>query len=462
MLEDSKYKKLLDIVAVIVIVLFVVQFINLKKQSLTTTITKSNRPQLSNKIQEEHYTKYLENLLSKKWKEIAIEKNKINSVYMVEVSSDRKLKSINCVSFDSDNIQANRIIVELIKDCFPLKPLPAEMRDHEIAFQAKFFENDRVHVHIYKKVKTTKEQIQHQKEINEWRKSRNLPQFPIKEYTYVSYSHSPMAMNPSNNNFKNITHRATNRTGTVQKEKIVATSRIMTDDEIKISRISSAYNDYMEYCVRSNWKNPTQNNEYSAAFTFNIDKDGRLTAYDVLRSSKSSEYDKAAIECLLDSTPFKPIPKELQMNGLNAQIYFNGVEVQVNAFSKPKPLTYNVDQSDKVCKTIEIEQTKRTRTQSMYPTSAPQDLSWKISKQVQQAWNPPLNKNSSVCLSFRVYRNGFVNNIEFVTKSYNQEADMAAYNAIKGLKLPPFSLESKKLFVDVKYWFYVEDNKIKN
>ena len=491
MFEDSKYRKILDISAIVLIVLLVLQVIHLKQEKnivsdindIKVTSYESKVPQIQNDgaktvlnkrfRQDEYrmpaaiaqrssnsieYTDYLKTKLAKEWDNVNADNLNGISAYTIEVFPDGKLKTFAKVGQINSNQKYDKTIERIIKNIFPLKSLPAEWKNEQVVFNVGFGSNGNVQVRKYRKEKASVEQIKRQKEINAMRKAQGFEEFPVRDYVYVSDNNIPTTKPLSKTQAKQAKMaKVKNR-----ENQITATSRILTGDELKISKIRSSYLNYMTYCVRSNWKNPTGNNNYSLGLTFNIDKDGRITAYDVLRSSESAAFDKAAIQCLLNTAPFKPIPAELQMDGLNVQIYFNGVEVQVGATSKLKPtyrLTYDIDQTNKTCKTIEISQAKRLRTMSSYPTSAPSNLHWELGRQVQHNWEPPLNVNSSVCLKFRVLRTGAVQNIQFETKSYNDAADMAAYNAIKNLKLSPFPLTSKNMYVDVKYWFYVENNK---
>ena len=487
MFEDSKYRKILDISAIVLIVLLILQIIHLKQEKtdvsdlgnsrLSSYKADDSRIQKDGTFKQEghklpavtmrkgssgiEYTDYLKTQLSKKWSNVGADNLNGVSVYMIEVYPDGKLKSFAKAGQINSSQKYDKTIESIIINIFPLKSLPAEWRNEQVVFYVGFGSNGNVQVRKYRKEKASPEQIKRQYEINAMRKAQGFEEFPVKEFVYVGDNNIPTQGTLSGAQAEQV-KKASVKKQEKQEKQITATSRILTGDELKLSKIRSSYVNYMEYCVRSNWKNPTGNNNYSLGLTFNIDKNGRITAYDVLRSSESAAFDKAAIQCLLNTAPFKPIPTELQMDGLNAQIYFNGVEVQVGATSKLKPtyrLTYDVDQTNKTCKTIEINQAKSLRTQSMYPSSAPQNLHWELGRQVQHNWNPPLNVNSSVCLKFRVLRTGKVQNIQFVTRSYNDAADMAAYNAIKNLKLSPFPLSSKSMYVDVKYWFYVENNK---
>lgn len=462
MFEDYKYRKILDITAIIVIVLLVVQIFNMKSEAPISTFKAQKKTQKTRNLLSQNYANYLETIFSEKWSKASINGNQTEFLYMVEITSDGKLKSINDLKLNPNNVQANNIVEQMIKEAFPLKPLPRQMKKDEVAFNIEYTANGGLQIHLFHKVKASEEQLNHQKRLNEWRNANKLPSLPLREYTYVSYNYIPRSEKPASSKSQNINFLKLEKK-VAKKQNVTSTSRPITGDELNRSRISSAYSNYMEYCLRSNWKNPTGNNKYSASFTFNIDRDGRLTAYDVLKSSESDEYDKAAIQCLLDTAPFKPIPKELQMDGLNAQLYFNGLEVQVNVLSKINPtrmMVYKVNQANKNCNTVEIAQAKRLSTQSMYNASVPHSMTWDISKHVQHNWAPPLDENSSVCLTFRINKLGLVQNIRFEKKSYNEAADMAAYNAVKDIKLTKMLSDFKNLFIDVKYWFYVSDNKV--
>ena len=489
MFEDSKYRKILDISAILLIVLLVLQVIHLKQEKTAVSDFNSSkvayqapevqRKQNDNKLvfknlfrkdeskitavtaqrsSNSEYTDYLKTQLAEKWSNVNA--NNIDGIiaYRIEVYSDGSLKSFEKVGQKDSNLKYDKTIENIIMNIFPLRPLPVSWCNEQVVFNVGFGSNGNVQARKYRKEKASPEQIRQQKEINAMRKAQGLAEFPIRDFVYVGENNIPTARTRSDGQVKQVKNVNVRK----QVVKLTATSRTLTGDELINSKIKTSYVNYIEYCVRSTWKNPTGNNNYSLGLTFNIDKDGRITAYDVLRSSESAAFDKAAIQCILNTAPFKPIPTELQMDGLNVQIYFNGVEVQIGAISKLNPtyrLTYDVDQTNKTCKTVEISQAKCLRTMSSYQASAPPNLHWELGRQVQHNWNPPLNVNSSVCLKFRVLRTGAVQNIQFVTKSYNDAADMAAYNTIKNLKLSPFPLTSKNMYVDVQYRFYVESNK---
>ena len=57
---------------------------------------------------------------------------------MIEVTSDGKLKSINNLKLNPNNAQVNNVVEQMIKEAFPLKPLPRQMKKDEVAFNIEF------------------------------------------------------------------------------------------------------------------------------------------------------------------------------------------------------------------------------------------------------------------------------------------------------------------------------------
>ena len=140
-----------------------------------------------------------------------------------------------------------------------------------------------------------------------------------------------------------------------------STIKAMSPEEAATSRASNIYLNYLGYCLRLNWKNPVSNN-YQAGFSVNIDKAGKITGYDTIVASKSAEFEKAALQTILKTAPFKPLPAELKMGSFNTEIYFNGQDIQANGIYASKHLKNKVFK----CCTFRYKQSNPAKLETIF------------------------------------------------------------------------------------------------
>ena len=236
-----------------------------------------------------------------------------------------------------------------------------------------------------------------------------------------------------------------------------STVKALSPEEAELMRQRKMYLNYISYSLRLNWKNPEKSNTYNAIFNINIDKNGRLTSYDVAESSKSENYEKAALQTLLKTGPFKPIPTGAKLNGFNTQVYFNGQGVWVSDILVSKHLKNKVSLNNKVCRTVEVNEAKQIGIQSAYPQFVSNAVHSEISKQVQQNWEPPLKTNSAVAVSFKVGADGTMQFVRATdNKTQNAAAADAAIEAIKNVKLS--KVPDSTIGAGIEYYFIVGDN----
>ncbi len=235
-----------------------------------------------------------------------------------------------------------------------------------------------------------------------------------------------------------------------------STVKALSPEEAELSRTKEMYLNYLEYCLRLNWKNSSDNNN-QAAFSVNIDKNGKITGYDVIKTEGSKEFESAALQTLLKTAPFKPLPQEFKMNGINLQVYFIGKDIQANNITSIKHLKNKVSQANKSCRTVEIEEAKQLGIQSEYPQFVSNAVHTEISRQIQQNWEPYLKADSAVAVSFKIASNG---NMQFIKVDANQtqnaDAADAAVEAVKSIKLS--KVPESCIGATIVYYFVVAPN----
>lgn len=227
-------------------------------------------------------------------------------------------------------------------------------------------------------------------------------------------------------------------------------------EEAGILRIKNMYLNYIKYCLLLNWKNPASNNN-CAAFIVNIDKNGRLMSYDILKHSGSSEFEKAALQTMEKTAPFKPLPAEIKMNGFNVEIFFNGQDIQADRITAPRHLKNKFSQNNKVCRTVEINEAKQAVLQSEYPKFVSGAVHSEISRQITQNWKPYLKENNAVAVSFRIAADGTMQNVKITAnQTQNPDAADAAAEAVKNIKLS--TVPDSSIGAEIIYYFAIGDN----
>lgn len=239
--------------------------------------------------------------------------------------------------------------------------------------------------------------------------------------------------------------------------QVLAIPTVSTAEITSENKLLSKYTKYVEYCIRLSMRNANITGRHKFSMQFNVEKDGKISAYDILNTSDSQEYDKRVIQAVVNTAPFKPFPVGLNKPAIGYQVHFNGGDISIGSYANPQRLTYSVNQQNKSCKTVNIDEAKSVRTMSQIPSYISHQIHHSMAQQVQGNWYPPLNENSAVGITFRINKNGSVDNIRVFKSSYNNAADNAALYAIKSLKLPVWTSSNNEATADVKYWFYVEN-----
>ncbi len=99
---------------------------------------------------------------------------------------------------------------------------------------------------------------------------------------------------------------------------------------VSIGTQSLKYASYMQHVkdqIEGVWEYPEEaqlkNQQGSLLLLFSIDKNGRLVALKLLRSSGFPLLDKAAMDAVREAAPFPPLPKRLKLDRLNVYATFS-------------------------------------------------------------------------------------------------------------------------------------------
>lgn len=79
----------------------------------------------------------------------------------------------------------------------------------------------------------------------------------------------------------------------------------------------------MQKNIKSNWNPPSQEVSRGVTILYTINRDGTLKKYKVLKSSGVKELDDAAVEALIKSFPFEPLPEGFGGKSVDVQFTFD-------------------------------------------------------------------------------------------------------------------------------------------
>lgn len=86
------------------------------------------------------------------------------------------------------------------------------------------------------------------------------------------------------------------------------------------------FNPYMEKLqkdIKKNWNPPKGEESKRVVLLFKIDKNGNLLKYEIKKSSRNVATDNAAVNALLDTAPFDPLPEDFMGKSVDIQFTFD-------------------------------------------------------------------------------------------------------------------------------------------
>ena len=87
--------------------------------------------------------------------------------------------------------------------------------------------------------------------------------------------------------------------------------------------IFTSYMANVQNKIRSNWTPPEGDKSRKVVLLFKVGRDGRILNHSVYHSSGDKTMDDAAIEALLKSQPFEPLPDEFSDGSVDVQFTFD-------------------------------------------------------------------------------------------------------------------------------------------
>ncbi len=79
----------------------------------------------------------------------------------------------------------------------------------------------------------------------------------------------------------------------------------------------------LQHRIKKNWDPPRGNESKRVVLLFKIGKDGRLLSCSVFKSSGLETADKAVLNAVLRSAPFRPLPAGFREQSIDIQFTFD-------------------------------------------------------------------------------------------------------------------------------------------
>jgi len=209
------------------------------------------------------------------------------------------------------------------------------------------------------------------------------------------------------------------------------------------------YHNYINNVIMSNWTNPADNEDLHAEVWVIIDRNGKITSYELHKSSDNIPYDRQAVDTILKTSPFQPFYGNMQGDERLFRFYFNGSRAGTLGYTyrntKLTPLEMSINQSDMQTKTPRVEDVKRARIKHGLGY-------FDCATQIYDKWRPNITKESNVYIDFRVNADGSTT-INTIDNNQDREALENGLNAINSAKCNPLKNEN---YIDVHMEFITE------
>ncbi len=132
---------------------------------------------------------------------------------------------------------------------------------------------------------------------------------------------------------------------TFKKESIVAHFYFIASYETASKDVVAAekYMRDLQRIIKMNWNPPKGRESLRVVLLFRLEKNGTLLSSAVFKSSGDKEADKAALDALKNSAPFKPLPAEFKEKSIDIQFtfdynVFNTYSMKSAPPAQPKPV----------------------------------------------------------------------------------------------------------------------------
>ncbi len=219
----------------------------------------------------------------------------------------------------------------------------------------------------------------------------------------------------------------------------------------------------LERKIKNNWTPPKSDISKRVVVVFEIAKDGKLLSSKITKSSGNKKADRAALDAIIISEPFKPLPSEFKGESVPIEFTFDynilGPKTLTNNTTASHTTDFQYNNSDYVYRHNVTLLTKSEQTNPLID-----DYVKYISKKIEENWKQPLvfgpNKTLYSCLRFNIHKDGSISDIGIVRSSESDAFDNSMLKAIN--KVGKFNALPEEIKDEYIYVYYSLEHVLKN
>lgn len=202
------------------------------------------------------------------------------------------------------------------------------------------------------------------------------------------------------------------------------------------------YMQELQHRVFRNWDSPQRFKDRPIIINAIIARDGRLLSQNIIKSSRDTEADKAAMAAVELAEPFSPLPDEYRDRELTVIFTFNNQSLNVTKSLTP-PISDSSTNNSKITSSSNTNNYSTPTISSTNNVSTQSVLDWgpyvkNMQHEIRRNWKRPRdNESKRVVVMFRIDKKGGLHSLELVKSSGNEEADKTAIEAVENSS--PFS-----------------------
>lgn len=216
---------------------------------------------------------------------------------------------------------------------------------------------------------------------------------------------------------------------------------------------SHLYTTYIKYCLMLSMRRAQIFERHKFIMEFRVERDGRISGYNVIKLSDSIEYDRKVLQTVLNTGPFHPLPEEIHRDFTSYRLSIDGANLNLEEGSPE--MKHKVEQNGP-SQTVPISKAKRLSVTCSESNTKPYLLTMLVNIQIQANWFPPLRYNSTVGVSFIIDEAKNVADIK-ITSGKDKKAIASALYAIRSIKQLHSSSAPHSNAKVVECWFGVND-----
>ena len=227
------------------------------------------------------------------------------------------------------------------------------------------------------------------------------------------------------------------------------------NSQLKQLKNDDSVNNYLHnvaLSINRNWNKANTENSKASYFVM-LDKNGNIISYNLIRPTKSSNYEKATLTSIIQAAPFGKLPNSIKDKELALDIEFENLNVEVQVMRKSANTIGNVfDERSTmlVCQALDDNSVEM------------KNYARNIGKEVKQRWKPSINFDSRVTVNAKISKDGHIKQLSYETQSHNPLVFQEAIKAIQNTSFEPFPSSIKSEEENFRFSFLVMNKKTKS